>query len=276
MDCGMYNIEYWADHRSLSSIMSFEYWNNEEIERNKETDVKTNGFDGFERHLEESNLGSDLDFCFQWLEAKGRPLKGRGIDLAAGNLWAVPRLIRNEAVEHVHCLEFSEYRLVNIGPTVLKHYEVPPDKVTLVVGSFYELKLNDASLDFVLLSAALHHADEPERLLKEVSRVLKPDGVVIIIGEHINPTIPIYLKHFSKFVIGRIVPDSVQKKLLGKTFTGTKLFVESDELIRPDPVLGDHYFTDARYRSLFSQAGLKLLRRGCRRGEGYQSFILSR
>jgi len=46
--------------------------------------------------------------------------------------------------------------------------------------------LENNSVDFIFLCQAFHHADDPEKLIYEIRRVLKPDGIVIIIGEHIK------------------------------------------------------------------------------------------
>jgi ubiquinone/menaquinone biosynthesis C-methylase UbiE len=44
---------------------------------------------------------------------------------------------------------------------------VPPEKIVLARGTFYDLHLPDGSVDFVLLSQAFHHADRPGELLRK-------------------------------------------------------------------------------------------------------------
>ena len=46
--------------------------------------------------------------------------------------------------------------------------------------SVYELKRKDASLDMVFLLEVLEHLDYPEVALKEISRVVKPGGYLIL------------------------------------------------------------------------------------------------
>jgi ubiquinone/menaquinone biosynthesis C-methylase UbiE len=86
--------------------------------------------------------------------------------MAAGNLWAVPRLLRLGTVDKIYCLEYSKHRLLQIGPAVLEYYGVPKERVVLALGSFYDLHLKNKSLDFVFMSQAFHHADDPNRLLR--------------------------------------------------------------------------------------------------------------
>jgi ArsR family transcriptional regulator len=53
--------------------------------------------------------------------------------------------------------------------------------VTWEIGEIEDLPLADASVDLVLLSQALHHADEPARALAEAHRVAVPGGRVLIL-----------------------------------------------------------------------------------------------
>lgn len=48
-------------------------------------------------------------------------------------------------------------------------------------GSLYELPFSEASFDTVLFSEVIEHLDAPEKALKEIFRVLRPGGRVIII-----------------------------------------------------------------------------------------------
>jgi len=53
--------------------------------------------------------------------------------------------------------------------------------ITWKRGDLERAPVKDASADLVLLSQALHHADEPARVLTEASRVLRPGGRVLIL-----------------------------------------------------------------------------------------------
>jgi len=269
-----WNIEYWLTNSKAKKIEYSDYWDDEEKERNKEWYILDGDFSKMEHYLQKIALPQDLMQCVNTLKVDfKRELCGIGIDIAAGNLWAVPYLFNLGKINKLYCLEYSKHRLLKIGPKVLEHYNVPKEKIVLVFGSFYDLHIKDNSMDFVFLSQAFHHADNPEKLLQEIHRVLKPNGIVIIIGEHIINYRKAYLKHSIKFIIRTFLPNFVQKKLFGKTFQVKTLIPKSGELFPPDPVLGDHYYTEGEYRSFFSKYGFKIKHIKNRKSQ-FQSFIL--
>src|SRR5262245_18739576 len=53
--------------------------------------------------------------------------------------------------------------------------------VSWEVGELERVPLDDASVDLVLLSQALHHADDPARALGEAARVLVPGGRILVL-----------------------------------------------------------------------------------------------
>ena len=139
---------------------------------------------------------------------------------------------------------------------MLAHYAVPADRVVLCLGSFYELRLPAGSLDFVLLSQAFHHADQPAALLAEIRRVLKPRGVAIIIGEHIVPSMPmLYARHLPRAIAARLLPAALQTRLLGRALARKPVLASPRRLLAPDPVTGDHFYRPKEYAELFGRGG---------------------
>jgi SAM-dependent methyltransferase len=53
--------------------------------------------------------------------------------------------------------------------------------ITWKRGELERVPIADASIDIVLLSQALHHADHPERALAEAHRILRPGGRVLVL-----------------------------------------------------------------------------------------------
>jgi ubiquinone/menaquinone biosynthesis C-methylase UbiE len=49
-----------------------------------------------------------------------------------------------------------------------------------------QTELPDNSLDVVLLYDAFHHLSDPNMVLKELSRVLKPDGILSFSDHHMK------------------------------------------------------------------------------------------
>jgi SAM-dependent methyltransferase len=268
-------IERWLSDAEIAEVEYSTYWNDEDQERQKPFYVLDGDFAKMERYLEATELPRDLQTCAAVLRNEfGRSLAGVGVDLAAGNLWAVPHLLKLGSVDKLYCVEYSFHRLAKIGPRVLEHYGVPPAKIVLARGSFYDLHLADRSVDFVLLSQTFHHADRPGELLKEIRRVLKSSGVVIIIGEHNVREWRERIKHAVKFSISAFLPFAVQEKLFGRSFQvdisrGQTLGTLSDS------ILGDHLYTVRAYHQMFSSCGFKA-RRIRNRSTNYQSFVLTR
>ncbi len=266
-----YEIEYWENSTNLETVEYFQYWNNEEKEKVKEWYIRNNNFAKVEKYLNEVKLKKQLYQCLSFVENRlHKSLHGVGADLAAGNLWAVTLLLNTCRIEKIYCVEYSKHRLLKLGPKILEYYHVPQDKVVLCLGSFYKLKLPDAFLDFVFLSQAFHHADKPDKLLTEIRRVIKPKGVVLIIGEHIFPAISI--KHFLKYCITKFVPPNIQRVLCGRTFN-TKIMFPKYEV--SDSILGDHRYSTDIYQTLFSQHGFKSYRIRTF-GSPLQAFVLEK
>ena len=269
-----WNIESWINDSKLNKIEYIEYWNNEEKEKSKEWYILDGDFSRMEEHLQRIGLPNDLKRCVELLANNlNYELRGVGIDLAAGTLWAVPHLFKLGRIERLYCLECSKHRLLKIGPKVLEHYNVPKDKVTLVFGDFYDLHIKDNSLDFILLSSAFHHAGEPFKLLSEIQRVIKPKGIVIIIGEHAINCFKLYLNNTIKFFLSIFIPQKIQKEIFGRAFEVKTLFPRLQKLLPCDPISGDHYYTIFDYRTMFKKCGFKM-RHLKGRSSQYQSFIL--
>lgn len=252
-------IENWIDDSSLASITYAGYWNDEGIEQSKEAFWVVDGdFRPMDDYLARSQLVADIEHCVELLRTRGLGLRGIGLDLAAGPLWAVPILFRLGEIEHLTCVEISKHRLLRIGPLVLDHYGAPKDRVTLAYGSFYDLRVPKDSADFALLNQAFHHAAEPMRLLAEMRRVLRPDGVVLMVGEHRRTSkLRQDLTHSARYIAGSL-PATIQKAMRGRCVARPPTLVaRGPDIFPPDELLGDHYYLDRDYRRMFRAAGFK-------------------
>ena len=249
------------------------YWNDEAAERAKAWHIDEKGFAPMEVHLEVSGLLRQLDQSLQVADAAGLKIAGQGADLACGTAWASAHLLRTAPIERMYCVEYSEHRLLKMAPALLAHYKIAPKKIVLCLGSFYELKLPDRSLDFVLLSEALHHADDPARLLAELKRILKPHAAVLVIGEHdLGGPWRLRVRNAARFVAARF-PEAVQHRFFGRIVSAEPIFAPIKDLLRPDPVAGDHYYLRQDYFSMFSEAGFEA-RRFTTKGSRFQGFVL--
>ncbi|HOY66366.1 MAG TPA: class I SAM-dependent methyltransferase [Candidatus Ozemobacteraceae bacterium] len=246
------NTEFWIQPPS-GEFLENDYWNDEEQEKSKEFFILDGDFGKLERFLEKTGLGRDLERCLELLKRQfDITLGGAGIDLAGGNLWAVPYLLKSGRVTHLHCLERSHHRLFKLGPNLIRHYGIDESRITLVYGDFHDIHLPDGSLDFVFLSAAFHHAAEPKKLLREIRRVLKDRGVAIIIGEHHVDFQKAWLKNLGKLILQALLPAHVQTLMFGKQLAPRPLWAKTCDLFPPDPLLGDHFYSLREYRRMFT------------------------
>lgn len=147
-------------------------------------------------------------------------------------------------------LEFSYHRIVKIAPLLLEHYKIPEDKVKLILGSFYEIKCPDETMDFVLLSQTFHHAAEAERLLAEIYRVLKKNGVVVIIGEHNCGWKTVTYKMLQR----------IRDIVLGDLNSERIKLYKSSGCLYLDAELGDRWYSLGSYRKMFRKNGFKCKR----------------
>ncbi len=76
---------------------------------------------------------------------------------------------------------------VDASPQMLRHLEEKADneglaeRVRVAEGDIESLPLPDACMDAAFLSQSLHHAARPEQAIAEAARILKKDGLLIVL-----------------------------------------------------------------------------------------------
>jgi ubiquinone/menaquinone biosynthesis C-methylase UbiE len=237
-------VERWLDERTLSAIYSSRYWNDLAAERTKAwwiADGDEAAYGRLRTYLAESGLMEDYKLAETYIANIGiSPLAIA--DLASGVGWTSSLLSKLPNVGKVHAVEISQHRLELLFPRAVQMLGGDWTKISRNLGSFYELRFDNASLDVVFLSSAFHHAENPLRLLTEIDRVLRPEGRLILIGE----------THISCWSFAR----RVAKILLTQRRLTTNFF----ELFPPDDELGDHYYRRSDYYFFAQMLGYKVLK----------------
>lgn len=133
-------------------------------------DYSTDDFNFSVEHL------PDTTYLFQRLEEalvqEGTIASGRTLDVACGAGAIVSRI--HEAGAESWGIEPSA-EMLGLSPFI-----VPPDTVILTRGIAETLPFRDATFDRVLCQGSLDHFVDPQAFVREVARVMQPDGRAII------------------------------------------------------------------------------------------------
>jgi SAM-dependent methyltransferase len=111
------------------------------------------------------------------------PIQGDGIELGAGCGLLSALLARSPLVRTVLALEVCAAQVQLLIPKVADHLlgAVQGRKVVPIAGSFDDLRIPSASLDFAFEYHAFHHSADLARTVRECARVLRPGGVAVLI-----------------------------------------------------------------------------------------------
>lgn len=113
-----------------------------------------------------------LEYCYYLIgDIKGKDVLDLGCGAGENTLMLVLRGAR------VWALDISP-ELVDLARKRFEVNSVSPEKVQFVIGSAYEMKLLDESVDVVFGIGILHHLDL-KRIQKEVYRILRKGGFAI-------------------------------------------------------------------------------------------------
>lgn len=105
------------------------------------------------------------------------------LDLGCGGGWLTGYLSKIESVSTIYALDSSKYFLLDMMPKIVMLMGGRQEKIVPIEGLFTPLMFEDGVLDVVVASSVLHHADSLEVVLREIKRVLKRDGLLVILNE---------------------------------------------------------------------------------------------
>jgi len=246
-------VVLWMGDEDLQSVATSAFWNDEEIEHEKAYNIQDGQSEKLLRYLrDETTYYDQCEAVVNFARDLGLKIQGTGIDVAAGVCWTTALLSKIESVDTQYAIDISKHRLFKLAPLVIKEFGGKSNKIIKVFGSFYDIRLPDASVDFCMMCQAFHHADDPWRLLRELHRVLKPGAPVLVIGET-----PIYPLQLLKKRIKNVI-----KMVLPPPFYASKpvfrLWPSFEDLYPPDLEGGDHYYYIREYPKSFEQCGSRI------------------
>ena len=156
------------------------------------------------------------------------------LDMGSGGGWLAGYLSSFKHVKTINTLDSSKYFLYQMMPKILKKMAADEKKIIPIEGLFTPILFDDESIDMVVASSALHHADNLELVLKEIRRVLKKDGSLIVLNETPDSA----TRHFLRVTKACL---SILKNLLFKNYFSISAAVSSSGFLY-DPHLGDRAY----------------------------------
>jgi len=230
-------VEKWILDEDLEKIYTAEYWNNIELEKKKAWWIAEGEYQNCRNYIKESGLLAEAEKAIELSRIRDSTGKCEVVDLAAGIGWFSALISRIPNVSEIHAVEISDHRIGILCEHAFKMLDGEAEKLHRYLGSFYETQLKTGSVDFIFLSQAFHHADNPLHLLVECDRLLKKGGKIVLIGEHF------------------IDWKSVARRFFGEMARRRTITFRFFDLFEPDPLLGDHYYMVQHYQFLFSCMG---------------------
>jgi SAM-dependent methyltransferase len=146
------------------------------------TFAEESGWDGsYENFLERMNNGQQspyFNFLYNIIKSK----TGKLLDFASGTCWT--SYIFAKRGYNVIALEMNSSDLCGLGIFKKNRDKMPFQSV---LGDCEHAPLKEGIFDVVFCHQALHHASDLDRMVYEMARCAKVDGLVIAGGEHIRP-----------------------------------------------------------------------------------------
>ena len=181
---------------------------------------------------------------------------GTGVELGAGCGLLAATAASRPGVERVYAVEVCPAVTERLQPRVAQRVLSPAaaGRVVPTIGSFDDLRLPDASLDFALEIDSLHHSDDLVATLRECARVLKP-GAALLCFDRCHPD---------------SVTDAQVEEMLDRVYPRSFLvengYPTDRPLTRRDN--GEHEHRLREWVAAFDAAGFELAHRRVRRPPG--------
>jgi SAM-dependent methyltransferase len=203
----------------------------------------------FKRVCEECNFLNSIELIEwdQYIQKNSKIL-----DLGCGGGWLSAYLSKFANVTSIFAIDTSKNYLFNIMPKVIKKVNGVSSKVIPIEGMFTPIILENTSLDIVVASASLHHADNLELILMEIHSKLKQGGSLIILNEtpqsylkYVLRTIKVFIEIFINTITKQYKPISQKISSSGFEY---------------DPYLGDRFYPLWYWEVILLKSGFKIIK----------------
>ena len=173
-------------------------------------------------------------------------LKGIGIDVGGGVGCVSSVVAQKKDCKKIYCVEVVKNAVKKCQPIVKKGIlKKKSSKLISVIGDFDNIKLPNSSVDFCVAWESLHHSNNVIKTLKEIKRVTKDKGRILIVDRaHKNNT--------SNHEINRMLNIVYSKNFLKKNWLpSNKIFTRKQN--------GEHEYKFKDWRKFFKKANLDII-----------------
>lgn len=173
------------------------------------------------------------------------------LDVGCGGGWLTAFLSRNEKVKKIIAIDSSLNYLENYLPKVVTQLSGNISKIETVQGFFSPMLMESGSIEMIVISSALHHAESISTVLVEFKRVLKPNGCLIILNETPSTSFR-YLYQISRAFAKIFLSVLLKKynKQVQKISAGGFLY---------DPYLGDVDYPEWYWKKAINGSGFQIV-----------------
>lgn len=92
-------------------------------------------------------------------------VKSKVLDVGCGGGWLTAYLSQNKKIEKIMAIDSSENYLKNYLPSVVSELNGDLSKIEAIQGLFTPILLANESIDLIVISSAMHHAESMGSLL---------------------------------------------------------------------------------------------------------------
>ena len=188
----------------------------------------------------------NVENTFNIISKSSELIHGTGIDLGGGIGCISSTLAKRNAVDKIYCVELVE-DAVKLCHTIVKQEILKEEKhkVISVIGDYDNLELEDNSIDFAVSWDSMHHSIDPIKTFKECKRVLKKNGVFIIVDRAHNNSTP-------DSEIERMLNIIYDQEFLAKNY-------RPKDTILTRRQNGEHEYRFFEWKKFFKESGFDLI-----------------
>ena len=246
---------------------SFDYWNNESIEKNKLFYKLTDDFDKLKNDFKQNILSDEI---INIIKKHKINLKNKNIlSIASGVCYVEARTLKDVNFNKLTCIDFSNHRITKLAPFVFHNFQLENKNIELISGDFNNYaNTKKENFDLVIMCQAFHHFSNPKEILEDVKDLLTPDGSIIIVGE------PNHNKfYFFKQIIKNFIKYIINYKKFRSYFSISKIFFGA---VLVDTIKGDHHWPIHMYKYFFKRNNFTLIKMSILKRNNTRSFYLKK